>query len=109
MPTSKSRLRRNIAPGRRHDTRGAKWDRRATARSEAKTGAMNGVFIEAERDGMPGGSRTGRFVCRRRTPGRTNHHILRHLATCPICRDDVATRRAWRTAVRQVFDGALEL
>jgi anti-sigma factor RsiW len=39
----------------------------------------------------------------------TNHHILRHLATCPICRDDVATRRAWRTAVRQAFDGAPKL
>ena len=39
----------------------------------------------------------------------TNHHILQHLATCPICRDDVATRRAWRSAVRQAFDGAWEL
>jgi anti-sigma factor RsiW len=39
----------------------------------------------------------------------TNHHILRHLAACPICRDDVATRRAWRAAVRQAFDGAPEL
>ncbi len=39
----------------------------------------------------------------------TNHHILRHLATCPICRDDVATRRAWRTALQQAFDGASAL
>jgi predicted anti-sigma-YlaC factor YlaD len=39
----------------------------------------------------------------------TNHHILQHLATCPICRDDVASRRTWRTAVQQAFDGAHEL
>jgi hypothetical protein len=29
----------------------------------------------------------------------TNHEILRHIDTCPMCREDLAARRALRVAV----------
>jgi anti-sigma factor RsiW len=36
----------------------------------------------------------------------TNHEILRHLETCPVCRADVTARRALREGVRRAFHGA---
>jgi len=33
----------------------------------------------------------------------TNHEILRHLETCPVCRADLAARRALRAAVQRAF------
>jgi anti-sigma factor RsiW len=36
----------------------------------------------------------------------TNHEILRHLETCPVCRADVAARRALRDGVRRAFQAA---
>jgi len=39
----------------------------------------------------------------------TNHEILRHLETCPGCRDDLAARRALRAAVQRAFRSARDL
>ena len=39
----------------------------------------------------------------------TNHEILRHLDTCPVCREDLAARRALRAAVRRAFHNARNL
>ena len=39
----------------------------------------------------------------------TNHEILRHLETCPVCRADLAGRRALRDGVRRAFQRAPEL
>src|SRR5580692_9000014 len=39
----------------------------------------------------------------------TNHEILRHLETCPMCRADLAMRRALRAAVRRAFHNAPDL
>ena len=39
----------------------------------------------------------------------TNHEILRHLETCPVCRADLAARRALRAGVRRAFEHASEL
>jgi anti-sigma factor RsiW len=39
----------------------------------------------------------------------TNHEILRHLDTCPVCRADLAARRALRAAVQRSFHNAREL
>ena len=39
----------------------------------------------------------------------TNHEILRHLDTCPVCRADLAGRRALREGVRRAFHRAPEL
>jgi anti-sigma factor RsiW len=39
----------------------------------------------------------------------TNHEILRHVETCPVCRADLAARRALRDQVRQAFQGAHDL
>jgi hypothetical protein len=39
----------------------------------------------------------------------TNHEILRHLQTCPVCRADLAARRAWREGVRRAFQHARDL
>ena len=39
----------------------------------------------------------------------TNHEILRHLDTCPVCRADLAARRTLRASVRRAFDHADEL
>jgi hypothetical protein len=39
----------------------------------------------------------------------TNHEILRHLETCPVCRADLAARRALREAVRGAFHRARDL
>ncbi len=39
----------------------------------------------------------------------TNHEILRHLETCPVCRADLAGRRALRDGVRRAFARAPEL
>jgi len=39
----------------------------------------------------------------------TNHEILRHLDACPVCRADVAGRRASREEVRRAFQNAREL
>lgn len=36
----------------------------------------------------------------------TNHEILRHLDTCPACREDLAARRALRVAVQRAFRNA---
>jgi anti-sigma factor RsiW len=36
----------------------------------------------------------------------TNHEILRHLETCPVCRADLAARRALREGMRRAFHGA---
>jgi len=33
----------------------------------------------------------------------TNHEILRHLETCPLCREDLEARRALRAAVQRAF------
>jgi len=39
----------------------------------------------------------------------TNHEILRHLETCPVCRTDLNARRALRDGVRRAFYGAADL
>jgi hypothetical protein len=39
----------------------------------------------------------------------TNHEILRHLDVCPVCRADVAGRRALRDGLRRAFQNAREL
>ena len=39
----------------------------------------------------------------------TNHEILRHLETCPVCRADFAGRRAVRDGVRRAFQRSPEL
>jgi anti-sigma factor RsiW len=39
----------------------------------------------------------------------TNHEILRHLATCPACRQDIASRRELLASVRTAFDRADDL
>jgi anti-sigma factor RsiW len=39
----------------------------------------------------------------------TNHEILRHLDTCPVCRADLAGRRALREGVRRAFHRAPDL
>src|ERR1700682_5787394 len=39
----------------------------------------------------------------------TNHEILRHLETCPVCRADLAARRALRAAVQRAFHNARDL
>ena len=39
----------------------------------------------------------------------TNHEILRHLDTCPACREDLAARRALRAAVQRAFHNARDL
>jgi hypothetical protein len=36
----------------------------------------------------------------------TSHAILRHLATCPMCRADLAARRTLRESLRRAFQGA---
>src|SRR5579862_1449241 len=39
----------------------------------------------------------------------TNHEILRHLETCPVCRDELAARRAARERVRLAFHRSPDL
>jgi Putative zinc-finger len=39
----------------------------------------------------------------------TNHEILRHLDTCPVCRADLAGRRALREGVQRAFQRAPDL
>lgn len=39
----------------------------------------------------------------------TNHEILRHLDTCPVCRADLSARRALREGVQRAFNRAPEL
>jgi anti-sigma factor RsiW len=39
----------------------------------------------------------------------TNHEILRHLDTCPACREDLEARRALRLAVQRAFRNARDL
>jgi hypothetical protein len=39
----------------------------------------------------------------------TNHEILRHLDTCPLCRTDIDARRRLRGALRDAFNRAPEL
>jgi anti-sigma factor RsiW len=39
----------------------------------------------------------------------TNHEMLRHLETCPVCRADLAARRALREGVRRAFQRASDL
>jgi hypothetical protein len=39
----------------------------------------------------------------------TNHELLRHLETCPVCRSDIAARRALRERLRSAFARAEEL
>ncbi len=39
----------------------------------------------------------------------TNHEILRHLDTCPVCRADLAGRRALREGVQRAFHRAPDL
>jgi anti-sigma factor RsiW len=39
----------------------------------------------------------------------TNHEILRHLDTCPACREDLEARRALRLAVQRAFHNAPDL
>lgn len=39
----------------------------------------------------------------------TNHEILRHLETCPLCRTEVDGRRRLRSTLRQAFEHAPEL
>jgi anti-sigma factor RsiW len=39
----------------------------------------------------------------------TNHEMLRHVGTCPVCRADLAARRALREGVRRAFQRASEL
>ena len=36
----------------------------------------------------------------------TNHEILRHVETCPVCRADLAARRGLREGVRRAFEHA---
>ena len=39
----------------------------------------------------------------------TNHEILRHLDTCPVCRADLAARRGLRDRIRRAFQSARDL
>jgi hypothetical protein len=39
----------------------------------------------------------------------TNHEILRHLDTCPVCRTEIDARRRLRVALRDAFNRAPEL
>ena len=39
----------------------------------------------------------------------TNHEILRHLDTCPACREDLEARRALLLAVQRAFRNARDL
>ena len=39
----------------------------------------------------------------------TNHEMLRHLDTCPVCRADLAARRGLRDRVRRAFQSARDL
>ena len=39
----------------------------------------------------------------------TNHEILRHLETCPVCRADLVTRRELREGLRRAFQQASDL
>lgn len=39
----------------------------------------------------------------------TNHEILSHLDTCPVCRDDLAARRAVREGMRRAFHRSPDL
>ena len=39
----------------------------------------------------------------------TNHEILRHLETCPLCRADLAARRELREGLRRAFQQASDL
>jgi len=39
----------------------------------------------------------------------TNHEILRHLETCPVCRADLAARRELREGLRRAFQHASDL
>ena len=39
----------------------------------------------------------------------TNHEILRHLETCPVCSADLDARRALRDGVRRAFHRAADL
>ncbi|HXC77151.1 MAG TPA: zf-HC2 domain-containing protein [Candidatus Acidoferrum sp.] len=39
----------------------------------------------------------------------TNHEILRHIDTCPMCREDLAARRALRVALQRAFRNARDL
>jgi predicted anti-sigma-YlaC factor YlaD len=39
----------------------------------------------------------------------TNHEILRHLETCPVCRADLAARRELREGLRRAFQQASDL
>jgi hypothetical protein len=39
----------------------------------------------------------------------TNHEMLRHLDTCPVCRADLAGRRALREGVQRAFQSARDL
>src|SRR5262249_15275174 len=39
----------------------------------------------------------------------TTHDILRHLAQCPFCRAEIASRRRLRSAIRDAFERAPEL
>jgi len=39
----------------------------------------------------------------------TNHEILRHLESCPVCRADLASRRELREGVRRAFQRAPDL
>ena len=39
----------------------------------------------------------------------TNHEILRHLETCPVCRADLAARRELREGLRRAFQQAPDL
>ena len=39
----------------------------------------------------------------------TNHDILRHLEGCPVCRADLAARRALREGVRGAFHRSTDL
>jgi|KBSMisStaDraftv2_1062788.scaffolds.fasta_scaffold69437_2 anti-sigma factor RsiW len=39
----------------------------------------------------------------------TNHELLRHLETCPVCRADMAARRALRDKLRSAFVHAADL
>lgn len=39
----------------------------------------------------------------------TSHSILRHLATCPMCRADLAARRTLKESVRRAFQSAPDL
>lgn len=39
----------------------------------------------------------------------TNHDLIRHLESCPACREELAARRRLRTVLRSAFTGAEEL